>query len=203
MAARKRLTAEERREKIIKASMALFSEKGFTATTTKEIARSAGISESLIYSHFKDKLALYKAIINWKVEEAVPLFCGLKLDEIEDDRKLFRIIVSNFVTYYSKDLVFMRLSLFSALQDQALTRAYISGPVRHFYEFLGSYIAKRVEEGALWPVEPRVAARCLVGMVIYFIQLRDIYHDETLSDIDDSRLIENIVDIFCRGVLKD
>jgi TetR/AcrR family transcriptional regulator len=201
--ASKRLTAEERREKIIRASMALFSEKGFTATTTKEIARAAGISESLIYSHFEDKLALYKAIIKYKMREAEPLFCGLNPAEIGDDRALFRIIVSNFVNYYSKDLDFMRLSLFSALQDQKLTRAYIEGPVKRFYDFLGGYIAKRVEEGALRPVDPGVAARSLVGMVIYFIQLRDIYHDQTVGEIEDEKLIEAIVDIFCRGLIKD
>ena len=44
--------------------MPLFAQKGFAGTTTKEIARAAGVSEALVFQHFPSKAALYHAIVN-------------------------------------------------------------------------------------------------------------------------------------------
>jgi AcrR family transcriptional regulator len=58
-----RLGSEERRKAIVAAAMPLFARKGFAGTTTKEIARAAGVSEALVFQHFPSKAALYQAIV--------------------------------------------------------------------------------------------------------------------------------------------
>ncbi len=58
-----RLTAEERRQSIIKAVIGLFAEKGFDATTTRELAKASGISEALLFKHFPSKHALYISVL--------------------------------------------------------------------------------------------------------------------------------------------
>ena len=58
----RRLGNTERRAAIIDAALPLFARKGFAATTTKEIAQAAGVSEALIFKHFPSKAALYEAI---------------------------------------------------------------------------------------------------------------------------------------------
>lgn len=57
-----RLNAEERREAILDAALSVFSRKGFNGTTTKDIAREAGVSEALLYRHFPSKEDLHEAI---------------------------------------------------------------------------------------------------------------------------------------------
>src|SRR2546430_4542389 len=54
---------EDRREQIIDAAMRVFSQKGFTRATNKDIAREAGITPGLIYHYFENKEALLKAIV--------------------------------------------------------------------------------------------------------------------------------------------
>jgi AcrR family transcriptional regulator len=58
-----RLGAEERRKAIVEAAMPLFARNGFAGTTTREIARAAGVSEALLFQHFPSKAALYQAIV--------------------------------------------------------------------------------------------------------------------------------------------
>lgn len=58
-----RLSAEERRLAIVAAAKPLFARHGFAGTTTKQLARAAGVSEALVYQHFPSKAALYEEIL--------------------------------------------------------------------------------------------------------------------------------------------
>jgi len=52
-----------RKEKILKAALSLFAEKGYAEVSTKEISSEAGVSEALIFRHFGSKEALLAHII--------------------------------------------------------------------------------------------------------------------------------------------
>ena len=54
--AEERLSAEE---KILRAGRTLFSEKGFAAVTTQEVADQAGVDKRLLFYHFETKEKLY------------------------------------------------------------------------------------------------------------------------------------------------
>jgi AcrR family transcriptional regulator len=62
-AIRPRLDSAGRRQTIVEAAMPLFARKGFAGTTTREIARAAGVSEALLFQHFPSKAALYQEIL--------------------------------------------------------------------------------------------------------------------------------------------
>jgi AcrR family transcriptional regulator len=57
-----RLSSEERRIAIILAALKVFSESGFHGTTTKALAKAAGVSEALLFRHFPSKDDLYTAM---------------------------------------------------------------------------------------------------------------------------------------------
>jgi AcrR family transcriptional regulator len=63
MRKRVRLPSRERREAIVAAVQGTFAEKGFDGTTTRELARAAGVSEALLYKHFPSKESLYVAML--------------------------------------------------------------------------------------------------------------------------------------------
>jgi AcrR family transcriptional regulator len=58
-----RLQSAQRRDAIISAVRDVFAEKGFDGTTTRELAKAAGVSEALIYKHFPSKESLYAAML--------------------------------------------------------------------------------------------------------------------------------------------
>src|ERR1041384_2772750 len=59
-----RLPSSERRQAIVDSVTGVFAEKGFHGTTTRELARAAGVSEALIYKHFPSKESLYAAMLD-------------------------------------------------------------------------------------------------------------------------------------------
>lgn len=56
------MSAEERKLAIVMAALPLFARQGFAETTTRDLARVAGVSEPLLYRHFANKEALYLEI---------------------------------------------------------------------------------------------------------------------------------------------
>jgi TetR/AcrR family transcriptional regulator len=51
------------RDAIFDAAATLFSSSGFDGVSTDDIARAADVNKAMIYYHFADKLALYRAIV--------------------------------------------------------------------------------------------------------------------------------------------
>jgi AcrR family transcriptional regulator len=59
-----RLSADQRKQAIVDAVRDVFAEKGFDGTTTRELAKAAGVSEALLYKHFPSKESLYTAMLD-------------------------------------------------------------------------------------------------------------------------------------------
>jgi AcrR family transcriptional regulator len=64
MSSAPRLSADARKEAIVDAVRDVFAAKGFDGTTTRELARAAGVSEALLYKHFPSKESLYAAMLD-------------------------------------------------------------------------------------------------------------------------------------------
>ncbi len=64
MAGKKRLSAAERRERIVAAATGLIAGRGYADAPIDAIARDAGVSPPVLYDHFASKLALYEAVLD-------------------------------------------------------------------------------------------------------------------------------------------
>src|SRR5579864_3011623 len=91
-----RLPAEQRRLNLIETAIDLFSRKGFSGTTTKEIAAAAGVTEAIVFRHFATKQDLYTAILEnsatLPTDETWLAQVQLHMDR-DDDEGLFRLII--------------------------------------------------------------------------------------------------------------
>lgn len=61
---RKRRTREEVAERIEAAGRQLFAKHGYAATTTREIARLADVSETLVFRYYGDKARLFDTVVS-------------------------------------------------------------------------------------------------------------------------------------------
>ena len=60
---RRRLTAEQRRERILRGATRVFAERGFQEASMTAIARAGGITPAVIYDHFPSKAALHITLL--------------------------------------------------------------------------------------------------------------------------------------------
>lgn len=66
-----RLTGPERREQILDATKTLAGEKGFHAVSIDAVAKGAGITRPVVYTHFDDLAGLLKALVEREGQRAV------------------------------------------------------------------------------------------------------------------------------------
>jgi len=64
METKTRMSCEERKCRILSAVRKIFSRQGLEGTTTRELAKEAGVSEALLYKHYPSKEALYQAMLS-------------------------------------------------------------------------------------------------------------------------------------------
>lgn len=63
--------ADDSKSKILKAGLILFGTKGYSSTTTREIARQSGLSEGTLFNHFTDKPTIYQQVIETYIDQPV------------------------------------------------------------------------------------------------------------------------------------
>src|SRR2546425_9414514 len=129
-----RSSGPERQASIIAAAASLFAQKGFNGTTTREIARTAGISEALLFRYFPTKRALYAAILAAKSQLSQLMASIEEAAEKRDDVRVFTLIAS-FRIHRGVDPSLLRLLLFSALEGHELSDMFFRNRHRVFYEF--------------------------------------------------------------------
>ena len=110
-----RMTGDARREQILQTAVDLFSKRGFKGTTTKEIAKAAGVSEAMVFRHFASKDELYGAILHNKgCQEGVQRFPWDENEELieaikrKDDFAVFYNLAINALDKHHSDVGFMR-----------------------------------------------------------------------------------------------
>jgi len=65
--------SEATKDKILQSAKAEFLEKGFTAASLRTIAANAGLTTGAMYRHFKDKDALFCALVDDTIENTLAL----------------------------------------------------------------------------------------------------------------------------------
>lgn len=202
------MASDERREQILKTAMQLFAERGFSGTTTKEIAAAAGISEAMVFRHFASKDELYRAIIDHKAcshaEMKSPLEKLKELAEAKDDYALFYGLALNALDHHRDDPNFMRLLMHAALEGHELAEMFFENFVVEIYSFLGGYIAERQREGVFRQMEPKVIVRAYIGMVMHHSLNNTLWDkQQKLLSISNEEAARQFAQILLNGVLTE
>lgn len=203
-----RMTGDARREQILATAVDLFSKRGFKGTTTKEIAKAAGVSEAMVFRHFATKDDLYAAILDAKAcvdgTHTFPWEGNEKLKKAvaeKDDFAVFYNIALDAMNKHHRDVAFMRLLFYSALEDHKLAEQFFHEFIERVYEFIGGYIKSRQKDGAFRKLNPRIAVRAFIGMMIHH-SLNNILWDKnrTIIDITNEEAAKNFAEILLNGV---
>ncbi|HBV86942.1 MAG: TetR/AcrR family transcriptional regulator [Desulfosporosinus sp.] len=186
------LTTED---KIINASIVLFSQKGYTAVTTKEIAKKAGVSEMTLFRHFESKHNLFERAFDQFV--CSPKFRAL-FDSLEWDLEKDLNKVGFFyqdVLYKNRKIILMHLK---NEEENANFEAELFKLPNEFKKHLCSYFEEMRNRGAISENPDTLAASFLATNFGLF--LTSLVMNELTFETDIQTCITNHVKIFTKGI---
>jgi TetR/AcrR family transcriptional regulator len=183
-----RLSAAERRDQLVNIAVDLFSRKGFNGTTTREIAAAAGVTEAIIFRHFKTKEHLYEAIIDQRISspDAAAWISGIQAAmERNDDEGVIRQLIDAIIGTHKNDPKFERLMLYAALEGNAIALLYMRKVSASIVETFKSYFLRRQRQGRLRTIDPDVALMAIVGMSQHYALCKYVHSFKEPSVSDD------------------
>jgi len=192
-----------RRQDILDAAEKLFSQKGFKATTTKDLAAKAGVHEAVIFRHFENKRDLYRATLELKLSRNRPT----ALDQMNksaakhDDRGFFEALALGLLTRFEEDPAIPRLILHSALEGHEPLKVVTERQLRVEQPTL-DYISSRIREGAFRKMEPNHAVFAFGAMLFGYIVRQQILGMASHKTHDRRKVAKDFVTIFLEGMRK-
>jgi AcrR family transcriptional regulator len=87
---------EARPGELIAAAQEIFVEKGFAATRLDDVAARAGVSKGTVYLYFKNKEALFKAVIETGITPAVEMVEALAAETDRPAEELLRGFIDSW-----------------------------------------------------------------------------------------------------------
>lgn len=198
------MAGDERRLQILRVAVSLFAHEGFRGTTTKRIAQAAGVSEAMVFRHYATKEELYTAILDHKACSGDAINPELMVADAlkrKDDRAVFQGLALGALEHHEQDPEFQRLLMHSALEGHELAEMFFEKFVRRVYQFLGTYISERQQDGAMIQIEPAIVVRAFVGMIIHHSLNNNLWdpHRRLLS-ISNEDAARHFTDILLNGI---
>jgi TetR/AcrR family transcriptional regulator len=190
----------ERRTQILREAARCFGTRGFRGTTTRDIANAVGITEAALYRHFSGKEAIYAAILDARMAAPEVMEAVEPAARAKDDDKVFSTLAMAVLNSVEADPSFLRLLLYSALENHEMARPFYETRVRRLREFLTKYIGQRQRDGEFRDVDPVLAARAFVGMVADHMIARTVFGQKDLASHSTERIAETFTSIFLDGM---
>ncbi len=196
-----RYSSADRREQILDVATGLFAQQGFHGTTTKLIAEKSGVTEALIFRHFPSKEELYWAVIERKIDCAAPLERLLEnLEAGGDDLEVLSRVAFEVLERRAKDQTLSRLLLYSALEKHELSERFFRNYIANYFEVLARFVREGIAAGRFREVDPLLAARGFLGMVVYHSWVQELYRGKEVQDFDLKAVSRTLADIWLQGV---
>lgn len=199
-----RLAAPDRRRKLQTAALELFSRQGYRGTTTRDIARRAGVSEALLFRHFSSKEDLYWSVLE---EQCVVRGGRARLDTIlstgADDAEIFSAIAEDILSRNFADSRLYRLLLFSALESHQLSDRFFRTYISEYYEAVAAHIRDRIRAGAFRKIDPLLSARLFIGMSLHYFLVQELFGGSQQRKFDLKQVCRTVTAIWLGGMLTE
>lgn len=188
---------DETSQKIIDATMSLIRDKGYVATTTKDIARTAGVNECTLFRKFKSKKDIVvngMAQEKWRANVTPEVFQNVTWD-LEADLQIF---MKAYMDRITPDFVNLSIGL-RAPQLYDDTASLIMQIPQAFLSSLIDYFEKMAQKGKLPDLDFECLAMTIFSSTFGYTFLRASFNDK-LTPVEQDEYIKRSVELFCKGI---
>ena len=187
------------RIKIIRALKALLEQKEFSAITTAEIARRAGVTDALIYKYFKDKRDLLHQVLSEYLEQYRSQTTH-DLRGIKGTLNKLRKLIWSHINVYATNRVFARILLIEVRNYPDYYKSETYGRVKEYSDIVLQIINEGIQNREIRDdLPPRLLRHSILGCIEQ-VCLSGITFGK---DIDPDVLTEQLCAFIFQGIKKE
>ncbi|NML20197.1 TetR/AcrR family transcriptional regulator [Pseudoflavitalea sp. G-6-1-2] len=185
-----------RKDVIISKAAILFREKGYSATSMRDLAEHVGVEAASLYNHISSKAEILQEIcfrVATKFMTHIEEVEQSKKTEIEKVEAILRFHIKQMVDSYEEVYV-------SDREWKHLTDPYLSnmqGQRRAYRQRIGKIIEDGVQKGEIKKIDPSTA----VLIMLHAVSGIESWH-RSKKKIEGELLEENMVEILVGGLQK-
>ncbi|WP_416731099.1 TetR/AcrR family transcriptional regulator [Fictibacillus sp. JL2B1089] len=194
----------DKQRKILEAAIDTFSEKGYAASSTSEIAKKAGVAEGTIFRHFKTKKELLLAIVTPTVAKFVaPFFIKSFAKEVfeneyEHYEDFIRVVAKNRLEFVRKQFPVLKIFIQEIAFHDELREPFQKLFTEHVYQKFKKIIEHFQEKGEIVSLPPETIMRMTASSIIGYILPRFLLFSD--KEWDDEKEIDQIVAFIMYGL---
>ncbi len=188
------------REAIVHAAMEIFSDKGYTGATTKEIAEKAGCNEVTLFRHFGNKENLF--------EESLQRFTPPSImpkalsDHVTGDvKKDLTGIANRYLDAALEQLPYIRMSIIELPRTPELARLVALIPV-HMASNVNEYFLKMFEDGVVAKANFDRLSEVFYNMLFQYVLAAYVFEHDERGAKDRSVYVETCAELFAAALSK-
>ena len=176
----------EKRNRILRAAIQIFSKKGFYNSKVSEIARASGVADGTIYLYFKNKDDLLISLFEEKMGEIVA-DVRQRISEGKDACARLRIFIENHMGLLERDAGLFEVIQVELRQSNKFLKDYTPVKFFEYLEVISDILEEGKREGTMRPdLNVSVARRAIFGALdelclTYVLSRNPKYHPSVCS----------------------
>jgi len=189
-------------EKIIEAARILFTQKGFSAIKTRDIAKKAGINIALLNYYFRSKEKLFEIVSRKNFGEFIQIISKIVNEEKTDIWQKIELLVKNYIEM---------LSLNPDMPLFVLTQTKLDPHrMKMRQKIIESYFMKQVQlaikSGEINPINPNQLIMNIMSLTIFpFAGRHIIQNNNGISPREFDKCMQErkkMIPIWIKAILK-
>jgi TetR/AcrR family transcriptional regulator len=166
-----RHNSEQTRAAILDAAMREFAMEGVAGARTEEIARAAGVNKALLYYYFKDKEALFGAVMDRVFADLTEVIDAALAGDLAPKEKFLAYLRAHFDFVASSPMrprLFHREMMRSGRNGSPHLKRIVEQHLRPTFLKVAKVIAQGIESGDFRPVDPAHFIPSVVGTIVFY-----------------------------------
>ena len=155
-----------KRRDILDAASLLFRDGGFHGTSMDALAQQAGVSKATLYSHFDDKAALYRALIEEKMRDyQVDDFTDMLNWDVARDLQVIAKHMLDLI-FDPEALDMLRMVIAEGRNNSDVPALFEEVGPRRLLAQIADYLARQKTRGTTYLDDPEADTRLFSSLVV-------------------------------------
>lgn len=176
-------SGRETKERILEAAADAFAERGFRASTMRDIANAAHVNEVTIYRYFPRKQELCWRAVDWKlrnIDAAKALVQALAC--VNEPGDLLQTLSTALHEIMQREPSLARLLYFTGLELQHERQHIFKAHVKPVLVALSVRLRSWIHDGKVRAIDSETTAIAILGVLLSRLHLRELFGPVTSEE---------------------